>query len=74
MRAPWGSGRFERVLVYGLGLSGRAAAKLLLARDVSVVAVCARAPALSVRSANTLAIDVVRTFQLMAVSSFAKPL
>jgi UDP-N-acetylmuramoylalanine--D-glutamate ligase len=42
MRAPWGSGRFERVLVYGLGLSGRAAAKLLLARDVSVVAVDAR--------------------------------
>ena len=42
MRAPWGSGRFERVLVYGLGLSGRAAAKLLLARAVSVVAVDAR--------------------------------
>ncbi|HJX29474.1 MAG TPA: hypothetical protein VJ885_16325, partial [Thermoanaerobaculia bacterium] len=43
MRAPWGNDRFERVLVYGLGLSGRAAAKLLLARDVSVVAVDARA-------------------------------
>src|SRR5688500_2488630 len=42
MRAPWGSGRFERVLVYGLGMSGRAAAKALLARDVSVVAVDAR--------------------------------
>lgn len=42
MRAPWGNDRFERVLVYGLGLSGRAAAKLLLARDVSVVAVDAR--------------------------------
>jgi UDP-N-acetylmuramoylalanine--D-glutamate ligase len=42
MRSPWGSGRFERVLVYGLGLSGRAAARLLLARDVSVVAVDAR--------------------------------
>jgi UDP-N-acetylmuramoylalanine--D-glutamate ligase len=39
MRAPWGSGRFERVLVYGLGLSGRAAARLLLARGVSVVGV-----------------------------------
>jgi UDP-N-acetylmuramoylalanine--D-glutamate ligase len=38
MRAPWGSGRFERVLVYGLGLSGRAAARLLLSRGVSVVA------------------------------------
>jgi UDP-N-acetylmuramoylalanine--D-glutamate ligase len=39
MRAPWGNGRFERVLVYGLGLSGRAAAKMLLERGVSVVAV-----------------------------------
>jgi len=39
MRAPWGSGRFERVLVYGLGLSGRAAARLLLGRGVSVVGV-----------------------------------
>ena len=39
MRAPWGSGRFERVLVYGLGLSGRAAVRLLLSRGVSVVAV-----------------------------------
>jgi UDP-N-acetylmuramoylalanine-D-glutamate ligase len=39
MRAPWGSGRFERVLVYGLGLSGRAAARLLLSHGVSVVAV-----------------------------------
>ena len=42
MRAPWGSGRFERVLVYGLGLSGRAAARLLLSRGVSVVGVDAR--------------------------------
>jgi UDP-N-acetylmuramoylalanine--D-glutamate ligase len=39
MRAPWGSGRFERVLVYGLGLSGRAAARLLLGRGVAVVGV-----------------------------------
>jgi UDP-N-acetylmuramoylalanine--D-glutamate ligase len=39
MRAPWGNGRFERVLVYGLGMSGRAAAKMLLERGVSVVAV-----------------------------------
>jgi UDP-N-acetylmuramoylalanine--D-glutamate ligase len=39
MRAPWGSGRFERVLVYGLGLSGRAAVRLLLSRGVSVVGV-----------------------------------
>jgi UDP-N-acetylmuramoylalanine--D-glutamate ligase len=40
MNAPWtSSGRLERVLVYGLGLSGRAAARLLLARGAAVVAV-----------------------------------
>jgi UDP-N-acetylmuramoylalanine--D-glutamate ligase len=39
MNVPWGSGVFHRVLVYGLGLSGRAAARLLLARGVAVVAV-----------------------------------
>ncbi|HVR09694.1 MAG TPA: UDP-N-acetylmuramoyl-L-alanine--D-glutamate ligase [Thermoanaerobaculia bacterium] len=39
MKVPWGSGSFERVLVYGLGLSGRAAARLLLARGVAVAAV-----------------------------------
>lgn len=39
MKAPWGKGRFERVLVYGLGMSGRAAAKMLIERGVSVVAV-----------------------------------
>ncbi len=40
MRAPWSpDGRFERVLVYGLGLSGRAAARLLLSRGVAVVGV-----------------------------------
>jgi len=39
MKVPWGKGRFERVLVYGLGMSGRAAAKMLLERGVSVVAV-----------------------------------
>jgi UDP-N-acetylmuramoylalanine--D-glutamate ligase len=40
MRAPWNKdGRFERVLVYGLGLSGRAAARLLLSRGVAVVGV-----------------------------------
>ena len=43
MRVPWGNGRFERVLVYGLGLSGRAAALMLLSRGVSVVAVDAKA-------------------------------
>ncbi len=39
MNVPWGSGSFERVLVYGLGLSGRAAARLLLGRGVAVAAV-----------------------------------
>lgn len=39
MNVPWGSGRFERVLVYGLGISGRAAARLLLGRGVAVAAV-----------------------------------
>jgi UDP-N-acetylmuramoylalanine--D-glutamate ligase len=39
MRVPWNGGRFDRVLVYGLGLSGRAAARLLLARGVEVAAV-----------------------------------
>jgi len=39
MNGPWGTGRFERVLVYGLGLSGRAAARLLLARGAAVLAV-----------------------------------
>jgi UDP-N-acetylmuramoylalanine--D-glutamate ligase len=43
MRVPWGNGRFERVLVYGLGLSGRAAANMLLSRGVSVVGVDAKA-------------------------------
>jgi UDP-N-acetylmuramoylalanine--D-glutamate ligase len=42
MKAPWGRGRFERVLVYGLGLSGRAAARFLLSRGVSVLAVDAK--------------------------------
>jgi len=39
MNGPWGTGRLERVLVYGLGLSGRAAARLLLARGAAVLAV-----------------------------------
>ncbi len=43
MKAFWGKGRFERVLVYGLGMSGRAAAKMLLERGVSVVAVDSKA-------------------------------
>jgi UDP-N-acetylmuramoylalanine--D-glutamate ligase len=42
MNGPWNlshGGRLERVLVYGLGLSGRAAARLLLARGAAVLAV-----------------------------------
>jgi UDP-N-acetylmuramoylalanine--D-glutamate ligase len=40
MNGPWTpSGRFERVLVYGLGLSGRAATRLLLAHGATVLAV-----------------------------------
>lgn len=39
MNEPWGNRRLERVLVYGLGLSGRAAARLLLARGAAVLAV-----------------------------------
>jgi UDP-N-acetylmuramoylalanine--D-glutamate ligase len=42
IRAPWGSGRLERILVYGMGLSGKAAAHFLLARGVEVLAVDAR--------------------------------
>jgi UDP-N-acetylmuramoylalanine--D-glutamate ligase len=39
MNGPWGSDRLEQAMVYGLGLSGRAAARLLLARGVAVLAV-----------------------------------
>jgi UDP-N-acetylmuramoylalanine--D-glutamate ligase len=40
MNGPWNpSGRLERVLVYGLGLSGRAAARFLLARGVAALGV-----------------------------------
>jgi|CXWL01.1.fsa_nt_gi UDP-N-acetylmuramoylalanine--D-glutamate ligase len=39
---PWSERPWRRVLVYGLGLSGRAAARLLLDRGVEVVAVDAR--------------------------------
>ena len=42
MNEPWNrspSGRLERALVYGLGLSGRAAVRLLLARGAAVIAV-----------------------------------
>ncbi|HEV7507243.1 MAG TPA: UDP-N-acetylmuramoyl-L-alanine--D-glutamate ligase [Thermoanaerobaculia bacterium] len=39
MNGPWGNHRYRRVLVYGLGLSGRAAARLLLAHGATVLAV-----------------------------------
>jgi UDP-N-acetylmuramoylalanine--D-glutamate ligase len=39
MNGPWSNGRLERVMVYGLGLSGRAAARFLLARGAGVVGV-----------------------------------
>jgi UDP-N-acetylmuramoylalanine--D-glutamate ligase len=42
MNAPWIHGDLRQALVYGLGLSGRAAARFLLARGVSVIAVDAR--------------------------------
>jgi UDP-N-acetylmuramoylalanine--D-glutamate ligase len=42
MKTPWASGEIRQALVYGLGLSGRAAARFLLARGVSVTAVDAR--------------------------------
>ena len=38
MNGSWADRRLERVLVYGLGLSGRAAARLLLARGAAVLA------------------------------------
>jgi len=39
MRMPWGQAEWRRALVYGMGLSGRAAARLLLAHGVSVLGV-----------------------------------
>ncbi len=39
MNGPWGSDRLEQAMIYGLGLSGRAAARLLVARGVAVLAV-----------------------------------
>jgi UDP-N-acetylmuramoylalanine--D-glutamate ligase len=42
MRTPWTAGEVRRALVYGLGLSGKAAAQLLRARGVEVVGVDAR--------------------------------
>ena len=42
MTGPWGAGDIRRALVYGLGLSGLAAARLLRARGVDVVGVDGR--------------------------------
>jgi UDP-N-acetylmuramoylalanine--D-glutamate ligase len=39
MNGPWNNGPVKRALVYGLGLSGRAAACFLLSRGVAVVGV-----------------------------------
>ncbi len=39
MRVPWSPEEWRHVLVYGMGLSGRAAARLLLARGATVLGV-----------------------------------
>ncbi|RMH22834.1 MAG: UDP-N-acetylmuramoyl-L-alanine--D-glutamate ligase [Acidobacteria bacterium] len=38
IEVPWSDGGWQRVVVYGLGLSGRAAVRLLRARGVAVIA------------------------------------
>ncbi len=72
MRVPWGNGRFERVLVYGLGLSGRAAAHMLLGRGVSVVAVDAKA-GIDVSDLEAAAGAGKAKFELLAAASGAEP-
>ena len=42
MKVPWSEHEWRRVVVYGMGKSGLAAARLLRARDVAVVAVDGR--------------------------------
>lgn len=44
LQVPWSREAWSRVLVYGLGLSGRAASRFLLARGVSVLGYDDRAP------------------------------
>lgn len=44
MKTPWSDSDWNRVLVYGLGLSGRAAARLLLDHGVEVVGIDGAAP------------------------------
>jgi UDP-N-acetylmuramoylalanine--D-glutamate ligase len=65
LRVPWGNGRFERVLVYGLGLSGRAAARMLLSRGVSVVAVDAK-PGLDVADLETAAAQFAAKIEILS--------
>ena len=65
MRVPWGNGRLARVLVYGLGMSGRAAARMLLERGVSVVAVDSK-PDVDVSELEALAASATRAkFELL---------
>jgi UDP-N-acetylmuramoylalanine--D-glutamate ligase len=45
MKTPWSNGEWRRALVYGLGVSGRGAMRLLRRRDVAVLAVDDRPPA-----------------------------
>jgi UDP-N-acetylmuramoylalanine--D-glutamate ligase len=45
MNVPWSRGKWQRVLVYGWGISGLAAARFLRRRGVEVVAVDRRGPA-----------------------------
>jgi UDP-N-acetylmuramoylalanine--D-glutamate ligase len=45
MNTPWSHGEWRRVLVYGLGISGLAAARFLRQQGVEVVAVDRRGPA-----------------------------
>jgi UDP-N-acetylmuramoylalanine--D-glutamate ligase len=44
MKTPWSDSDWNRVLVYGLGLSGRAAVRLLLDHGVEVIGVDGAAP------------------------------
>jgi len=73
MRAPWGSGRFERVLVYGLGLSGRAAVRLLLSRGVAVVGVDTKpAEKLDLDGLDEAGTKGKATFELLAGAELAQ--
>ena len=45
MKTPWSARPWQRVLVYGLGVSGRAAIRFLRRRGVAVLAIDDRDPA-----------------------------